>query len=49
MSVSAVAARDDVARRMDCRLLAQLVAEHQTDEDEASELAWGLARKTCKL
>jgi glucuronate isomerase len=35
----------DVARRMDCRFLAQLVAEHKIEEDEAFELAPELAYK----
>ena len=43
-----IPARHDVARRIDCRFLAQLVAEHRIDEDEAfelaPELAYGLAK-----
>jgi glucuronate isomerase len=35
--------RHDVARRIDCAYLARLVAEHRIDEDEAQELAKGLA------
>ena len=38
-----IPARHDVARRMDCSFLARLVAEHRMDEDEAHELAVGLA------
>ena len=34
-----IPARHDVARRMDCRYLATLVAEHRLTEDEAHELA----------
>jgi glucuronate isomerase len=45
--------RHDVARRMDCRFLAQLVAEHKIEEDEAFELApglaYGLAKRAYKL
>jgi glucuronate isomerase len=32
-----------VARRVDCGLLAELVAEHRLDEDEAFDLARDLA------
>ncbi len=46
-------ARHDVARRMDCVWLAQLVAEHRLDEDEAHEvahqLAYDLAKAAYKL
>jgi glucuronate isomerase len=38
-----IPARHDVARRIDCRFLAQLVAEHRLEEDEAFELAPELA------
>jgi glucuronate isomerase len=38
-----IPARHDVARRIDCRFLAQLVAEHRLEEDEAYELAPELA------
>ncbi|WP_157220714.1 glucuronate isomerase [Flavisphingomonas formosensis] len=38
-----IPARHDVARRMDCAWLAQLVAEHRLEEDEAFELARALA------
>jgi glucuronate isomerase len=38
-----IPARHDVARRVDCGLLAELVAEHRLDEDEAFDLARDLA------
>ncbi len=48
-----IPARHDVARRMDCRFLAQLVAEHKIEQDEAfelaPELAYGLAKRAYKL
>jgi glucuronate isomerase len=48
-----IPARHDVARRMDCVFLAQLVVEHRIDEDEAHELAqalaYDLAKKAYKL
>ncbi len=48
-----IPARHDVARRMDCGWLAQLVAEHRLEEDEAFEvahaLAYDLAKKAYKL
>jgi glucuronate isomerase len=48
-----IPARHDVARRIDCRFLAQLVAEHKIEEDEAfelaPELAYGLAKRAYKL
>src|SRR5690606_38994985 len=34
-----IPARHDVARRIDCAVLAKLVAEHRMDEDEAAEVA----------
>lgn len=37
-----IPARHDVARRIDCGFLAELVAEHQIDEGEAAELALAL-------
>jgi glucuronate isomerase len=43
-----IPARHDVARRMDCTWLAQLVAEHRLDEDEAHELAADLAYNLAK-
>lgn len=48
-----IPARHDVARRMDCGFLAQLVAEHRILEDEARELAvdltYNLVKKAYKL
>jgi len=48
-----IPARHDVARRMDCSFLAQLVAEHRLEEDEAAEvavdLAYNLVRKAYRL
>ncbi|MFS8035384.1 glucuronate isomerase [Xanthobacter sp. AM11] len=48
-----IPARHDVARRIDCGFLAELVCEHRLDEDEAVEvahdLAYGLARKAYRL
>ncbi len=48
-----IPARHDVARRMDCRFLATLVAEHKIGEDEAfelvPELAYGLAKRAYRL
>lgn len=48
-----IPARHDVARRMDCGWLAQLVAEHRMEEDEAAELAvdlaYNLAKRAYKL
>ncbi|MFZ0808598.1 MAG: glucuronate isomerase [Candidatus Sulfotelmatobacter sp.] len=45
--------RHDVARRMDCSFLANLVAEHRLREDEAVEvardLAYGLVKKAYRL
>ena len=38
-----IPARHDVARRMDCAFLAQLVAEHRLEEAEAHEVARALA------
>lgn len=38
-----IPARHDVARRMDCRFLAELVSEHRLDERDAFELAEDLA------
>ena len=38
-----IPARHDVARRIDCAYLANLVNDHWLDEDEASELAGDLA------
>lgn len=48
-----IPARHDVARRMDCAFLAQLVAEHRLSEEGAQELAvdltYNLAKKAYKL
>lgn len=48
-----IPARHDVARRMDCNWLAELVADHRLDENEASELAvdltYNLVKKAYKL
>ena len=48
-----IPARHDVARRIDCGFLAELVAEHRLDEDEAVEvardLAYGLAKRSYRL
>jgi glucuronate isomerase len=48
-----IPARHDVARRMDCSFLAQLVAEHRLQEDEAREvivdLSYRLAKAAYKL
>jgi glucuronate isomerase len=48
-----IPARHDVARRMDCRFVATLVAEHKIGEDEAfelaPELAYGLSKRAYKL
>ena len=48
-----IPARHDVARRMDCAFLAQLVTDHRLNEDEAGEvavdLAYNLVRKAYRL
>lgn len=48
-----IPARHDVARRIDCGFLAQLVAEHRMEEWEAAELAvdlsYNLAKQAYKL
>ena len=48
-----IPARHDVARRMDCRFLAELVAQHRLGEDEAqvlaADLAYNLAKKAYNL
>ncbi|MCB1690249.1 MAG: glucuronate isomerase [Halioglobus sp.] len=48
-----IPARHDVARRMDCNWLAELVCDHRLDIEEAGELAvdltYNLARKAYKL
>ena len=43
-----IPARHDVARRIDCAVLAKLVAEHRMDEDEAMEVAMDLAYRLPK-
>ena len=43
-----IPARHDVARRIDCRFLAGLVAEHRLNEDEAHELAYDLTYRLAK-
>lgn len=43
-----IPARHDVARRMDCGWLAQLVCDHRLEEDEAVELAHDLAYRLAK-
>lgn len=43
-----IPARHDVARRIDCRALADLVAEHRIDEDEAREIVVDLAYRLVK-
>ncbi len=43
-----IPARHDVARRIDCGFLAQLVAEHRLEEWEAAELAVDLAYNLAK-
>jgi glucuronate isomerase len=48
-----IPARHDVARRVDCAFLANLVAEHRMSEDDAAEvaldLAYSLPRRAYKL
>jgi glucuronate isomerase len=48
-----IPARHDVARRVDCAYLAELVTTHRLDEDEAhevaSDLAYGLVKKAYNL
>ena len=48
-----IPARHDMARRADCAALAELVATHQLDEDEAHglahDLAYGLAKAAYRL
>ncbi len=43
-----IPARHDMARRIDCGYLADLVASHRLEEDEAAEIASGLAYKFAK-
>jgi glucuronate isomerase len=48
-----IPARHDVARRVDCAFLGNLVAQHRLEEDEAFEVAheltYGLVKKTYRL
>jgi glucuronate isomerase len=48
-----IPARHDVARRVDCAYLAELVASRRLDEDEAAEtavdLAYNLVKKAYRL
>ena len=52
-ALPSIAARHDVARRVDCAFLAGQVALHLLDEDEAAQIAadltYGLAKKAYKL
>jgi glucuronate isomerase len=43
-----IPARHDLARRSDCAYLAELVATHRLEEDEAAELAVDLAYRLAK-
>ena len=43
-----IPARHDMARRLDCAYLAELVADHRLDEDEAHEVAVDLAYRLVK-
>jgi glucuronate isomerase len=43
-----IPARHDVARRMDCAWLAQLVCDHRLEADEAAEIAYDLAYRLAK-
>jgi len=43
-----IPARHDMARRVDCAYLAELVSQHRLDEDEAAELAVDLAYRLPK-
>jgi glucuronate isomerase len=43
-----IPARHDLARRVDCSYLAELVAAHRLEEDEAAELAVDLAYRLPK-
>ncbi|MEW6265145.1 MAG: glucuronate isomerase [Thermodesulfobacteriota bacterium] len=43
-----IPARHDMARRMDCAFLAELVSQHRLDEDEAAEVAVDLAYRLVK-
>lgn len=52
-ALPSIAARHDMARRIDCAYLARQVVEHRLPEDEATEvahdLAYGLARRAYNL
>ena len=43
-----IPARHDMARRVDCAYLANLVVTHRLDEDEAHEVAHDLAYRLAK-
>jgi glucuronate isomerase len=43
-----IPARHDLARRIDCRYLAELVCEHRMSEEEAREVAIDLAYRLVK-
>ena len=43
-----IPARHDVARRIDCGFLAELVTEHQLGEDDAADIAVELTYKLVK-
>jgi glucuronate isomerase len=43
-----IPARHDVARRIDCGFLAELVVEHLLGEDEAAEVAVDLAHRLAR-
>lgn len=43
-----IPSRHDVARRMDCGFLAELVADHRIDEEEATQIAQDLAYNLAK-
>ena len=43
-----IPARHDVARRVDCAFLSELVCTHRLDEDEAAEVAVDLAYNLVK-
>ncbi|MGL4438470.1 MAG: glucuronate isomerase [Bosea sp. (in: a-proteobacteria)] len=45
---TSIPGRHDVARRMDCAFLAELVADHRLDENEAHEIAHDLAYRLAK-
>jgi len=45
-----IPARHDMAQRIDCAFLAELVSRYQLDEDEvAIDLAYRLVKEACKL